>query len=69
LTTCCLNGMNSLTIKPMTEYEEITQGYTVEDCRREIAYQCDVLGYSITDSFPQYLIDLIEFLTYKTATL
>lgn len=43
----------------MTEYEEITQNYTIEDCERELTYQCDVLGYSLSDSFQQFLIDLI----------
>lgn len=43
----------------MTEYEEITQDYDIKDCEREIKHQLE-LGYVISDSFPQYLIDLIN---------
>lgn len=48
----------------MSEYEEITQDYTIEDCERELKYQYS-LGYNINDSFPQFLIDLIDYLNAK----
>ena len=44
----------------MTEYEEITQNYNIKDCEREIDFQINNLGYLITDSFPQFLTDLIN---------
>ncbi len=45
----------------MTEYEEICNDKTIEELYKELAYQYS-LGYSITDSFPQYIIDVIEIL-------
>lgn len=46
----------------MTEYQEITRNYTLEDFQRELKFQLD-LGYIMGDSFPSYLqhhIDLIN---------
>ena len=49
----------------MTEYEEITNGKTIEELETELNYQLINLGYSITDSFPQYIVDCIIQLKRK----
>jgi hypothetical protein len=43
----------------MTEYEQITNGKTIEELEKELNYQTNILGYSIIDSFPQHIVDCI----------
>ena len=49
----------------MSEYEEITNGKTVEELEKELQYQLVDLGYNITDSFPQHIINCITNLKRK----
>lgn len=44
----------------MTEYEEICADKSIKELRAEYRYQIKELGYSETDSFPQYISDLIK---------
>lgn len=43
----------------MTEYEEITDGQSIESLYHELHYQIFELGYSWTDSFCDYIRELI----------
>jgi hypothetical protein len=49
----------------MTEYEEVCQGYSLMDYHRELEFQCNDLGYSPKDCFPQYLRDRINEIAFK----
>lgn len=58
----------------MTEYEEITVNKTVSELVKELKYQIDNLGFSFTDSFPDYLLNLIrlkasDFFKHKTPVI
>lgn len=44
----------------MTEYEECTEGKSLEALIKDFKYQIDDLGYSPTDSYPSFLRDLIN---------
>jgi hypothetical protein len=43
----------------MTEYEEICNGKSVAELKEDLAYQINKLGFSLTDSYPQYLQEQI----------
>ena len=45
----------------MTEYEEITEGKSIFELKKELRFQYS-LGYTETDSFPQYIKDKINIL-------
>lgn len=47
----------------MTEYEECTRGYNLEDFKRELDFQIKKLGYALGDSFPSFLQYHIDRLT------
>lgn len=44
----------------MTEYEEVCKGKSVAELKEDLAYQIDKLGFSLSDSFPQYLQEQID---------
>lgn len=46
-------------LEPISEYEEICNGKTIDELEIELQYQYD-LGYTSTDSFPAYLLDRIK---------
>lgn len=50
----------------MTEYEEITNGKTIGELELELQFQVYRLGYSLTDSFPQHILDCINKLKYDS---
>ena len=48
----------------MTEYEEITNGKTIPELEKELQYQL-YLGFVITNSFPQYILECINKIKNK----
>jgi hypothetical protein len=46
----------------MSEFEEITQGYSLKDFEVELEFQCGKLGFARTDPFPRYLVWKISLL-------
>ena len=44
----------------ITEYEEICNGKSVAELKKELAYQIDKLGFNKGDSFPQYIQEQID---------
>lgn len=52
----------------MTEYEEITEGKSIFELEKELRFQYS-LGYTETDSFPQYIKNRINTLQSKVKKL
>lgn len=48
-----------------SEYDEVCESYTLMDYHRELKYQCNQLGFSSTDSFPQYIKEKINKITIQ----